>query len=77
MAIDRAEERRVELLKAAGYNAVRTAHNPVSPAFLDACDRHGVLVMSEAFDCWGQGKVPWTFVRGDAGLGFGGNRSGG
>jgi beta-galactosidase len=47
-AIDRAEERRVELLKRQGYNAVRTSHNPVSPAFLDACDRLGVMVMSEA-----------------------------
>ena len=55
-AIDRAEERRVELLKKQGYNAIRTSHNPVSPAFLDACDRLGVMVMSEAFDTWPQGK---------------------
>ena len=41
-AFDRAEERRVELLKAAGMNAVRTAHNPPSSAFLDACDRLGI-----------------------------------
>ena len=53
---DRAEERRVELLKAAGFNAIRTSHNPPSPAFLDACDRHGMLVMDEAFDCWMVGK---------------------
>ena len=51
-----AEERRVQLLKANGYNAIRTSHNPVSPAFLDACDRHGMLVMDEAFDCWSEGK---------------------
>ena len=38
------------------YNAIRTSHNPVSPAFLDACDRLGVVVMDEAFDCWEQGK---------------------
>jgi len=56
-AFDRAEERRVGLLKAAGCNAVRTAHNPPSPAFLAACDRLGVLVMDEAFDCWEQGKT--------------------
>ena len=55
-AITRAEERRVESLKALGYNAIRTSHNPVSPAFLDACDRLGVMVMHEAFDCWEQGK---------------------
>src|SRR5262249_48828245 len=49
-AFDRAEERRVELLKAAGHNAVRTAHNPPSAAFLDACDRLGLLVLDEPFD---------------------------
>ncbi len=51
-AYDRAEERRVELLKASGFNAIRCAHNPPSPAFLDACDRLGMLVMDEAFDMW-------------------------
>jgi beta-galactosidase len=55
-AIDRAEERRVELLKANGFNAIRTSHNPPSPAFLDACDRLGILVIDEAFDCWQEGK---------------------
>jgi len=55
-AIDRAEERRVELLKANGFNAIRTSHNPPSPAFLDACDRLGMLVIDEAFDCWNEGK---------------------
>jgi beta-galactosidase len=56
-AFDRAEERKVELLKAAGFNAVRTSHNPPSPAFLDACDRLGILVIDEAFDCWDQEKA--------------------
>ncbi len=55
-AIDRAEERRVELMKAAGFNAFRTAHNPPSTAFLDACDRLGMLVMDEAFDQWERQK---------------------
>ncbi|PAD44080.1 hypothetical protein CHH54_03640 [Bacillus sp. 7520-S] len=49
---DRAEERKVELLKASGFNAVRLAHNPFSPAFLNACDRLGLLVIDEAFDVW-------------------------
>lgn len=57
-AFDRAEERKVELLKNNGYNAVRCAHNPPSPAFLDACDRLGLIVMDEAFDCWREGKNP-------------------
>jgi len=55
-AFDRAEERKVELLKASGFNAVRTSHNPPSEAFLDACDRLGLLVMDESFDCWKTGK---------------------
>lgn len=55
-AIDRAEQRRVELLKANGFNAIRTSHNPPSTAFLDACDRLGMLVIDEAFDQWEQPK---------------------
>ena len=53
---DRAEERKVELMKSAGFNAVRCAHNPPAPAFLDACDRLGMLVINETFDCWRMGK---------------------
>jgi beta-galactosidase len=60
---DRAEERRVEILKASGFNAIRTAHNPPSPAFLDACDRLGMLVMDEAFDCWQKAKNPKDYHR--------------
>ena len=63
VAIDRAEERRVELLKAAGFNAIRTSHNPPSPAFLDACDRLGMLVMDEAFDQWERPKNPQDYNR--------------
>ena len=40
----------------AGFNAIRTAHNPASRALLDACDRIGMLVLNEAFDVWSQGK---------------------
>lgn len=57
-AYDRAEERKVALLKASGYNAIRCSHNPPSPAFLDACDRLGMLVIDEAFDIWNDGKNP-------------------
>jgi beta-galactosidase len=57
-AYDRAEERRVELLKTNGFNAVRSSHNPPSPAFLDACDRYGMLVIDESFDMWKEGKNP-------------------
>ncbi|MGN6370501.1 MAG: sugar-binding domain-containing protein, partial [Phycisphaerae bacterium] len=55
-AFDRAEERKVELLKGAGFNAVRTSHNMPSEAFLNACDRLGVMVVEEGFDCWEVGK---------------------
>jgi beta-galactosidase len=55
-AFDRAEERRVELMKASGFNAIRCSHNPPSPAFLDACDRLGMLVIDEAFDVWKEQK---------------------
>jgi beta-galactosidase len=60
-AFDRAEERKVELLKAAGMNAVRTAHNPPSQAFLDACDRLGLLVLDEPFDVWEAHKVKFDY----------------
>jgi beta-galactosidase len=59
---DRAEERRVELLQAAGFNAIRSAHNPVSKAMLAACDRLGVLVMDEAFDMWEQPKTEHDYA---------------
>lgn len=55
-AINRAEERKVELLKANGYNAVRCSHNQVSEYFLEACDRLGMLVIHETFDQWQKPK---------------------
>lgn len=57
-AIDRAEERKIEILKANGYNAVRFAHNPYSPRLIDACDKLGMLVINEAFDMWNTPKTP-------------------
>lgn len=60
-SFDRAEERKAELLKAAGYNAVRTSHNPYSPAFLDACDRVGLLVFDDSFDVWEAGKEKFDY----------------
>ena len=46
------EYRRIKLLKEAGFNAIRMAHNPASPALLRACDELGMYVMDEAFDMW-------------------------
>lgn len=59
--IARAEERRVQLLKEAGFNSIRSAHNPVSQAMLDACDKHGMLVMDETFDVWTEGKSSFDY----------------
>ena len=56
-SFDAAEERKVLLLKARGFNAVRPSHNLFSPAFLDACDRHGLLVVEETFDVWREPKL--------------------
>lgn len=51
-AFPAAEERKARLLKQAGFNALRIAHNPPSLALLEVCDRIGMLVMDEAFDMW-------------------------
>jgi beta-galactosidase len=61
-AYDRAEERKVRLLKSAGFNAVRTAHNPPSEAFLDACDSLGLMVIDESFDCWEESKNTYDYA---------------
>ncbi len=60
---ERVWERRLEVLKAMGTNAIRTSHNPPAPEFLDLCDRMGFLVMAEAFDEWTSGKVPEGYHR--------------
>lgn len=49
-------EFRLNKLKEAGVNAIRTAHNPVAPEFLDLCDQMGFLVMDETFDTWTSAK---------------------
>lgn len=65
VSIASAEDRRIRLLKAAGFNAIRSAHNPASRALLDACDRHGMLVMDELTDVWTKAKTAF-----DSSLGF-------
>jgi beta-galactosidase len=54
-------EARLKTLKSLGVNAIRTAHNPPAPEFLDLCDRMGFLVMDEMFDCWTVGKNPFDY----------------
>jgi beta-galactosidase len=54
---ERVWERRLEILKAAGRDSIRTSHNPYDPGFLDLCDKVGFLVMNEIFDEWKQSKT--------------------
>ena len=61
MAFDAAEFRKVKLMKEAGFNLIRTAHNPTTRAFLDACDSLGMLVIGEAFDGWRTAKNPYDY----------------
>ena len=61
MAFDAAEIRKVRLMKEAGFNLIRTSHNPTTRAFLDACDSIGMLVIDEAFDGWRTQKNPFDY----------------
>ena len=61
MAFDAAEIRKVRLMKNAGFNLIRTSHNPTTRAFLDACDSIGMLVIDEAFDGWRTAKTPHDY----------------
>jgi beta-galactosidase len=56
-----AEYRRVRIMKENGFNAIRTAHNPPSKLFLDACDKLGMLVIDESFDQWQLPKNPQDY----------------
>jgi len=49
-------QRQIKMLQEMGCNAIRTSHNPPAPELLELCDRMGMLVMDEAFDCWQKGK---------------------
>lgn len=60
-AFDAAEYKKAQLMKEAGFNAVRTSHNPPSETFLNACDELGLLVIDEAFDGWKEAKNPYDY----------------
>ena len=60
-AFDEAEERRVRILKEAGFNAIRSAHNPAAKGMLRAADRLGMYIMDEAFDMWIIHKNPGDY----------------
>lgn len=57
----KAEYRKAKILKEAGFNAIRSAHNPISKAMLEACDRIGLYVMDESFDQWRMKKTDYDY----------------
>jgi beta-galactosidase len=59
----RAMQRQLEMMQEMGCNAIRTSHNPADPEFLELCDEMGLLVIEEAFDEWGIGKVKNGYYR--------------
>ena len=56
-------ERQMRLMLAMGVNALRTAHNPPAPELVAVCERLGILMMVEAFDCWRTGKLEYDYHR--------------
>lgn len=58
---DDAQFRQIELLKNAGFNAVRMSHHPMAPAMLRACDELGMYVMDETFDMWNRCKSDYDY----------------
>ncbi len=58
----KSEERRVRLLKEAGFNALRSSHNPASQAMLEACDRYGMYLMDETWDMWYSHKSAFDYA---------------
>lgn len=60
---ERAMERRFEILKSMGVNAVRTAHNMPAAELISLADKHGVLIMSEVYDMWRLPKNKYDFAR--------------
>ncbi len=56
------EFRRIKILKEAGFNAIRSAHNPTSRALLEACDYYGLYVMDETWDMWYSKKSKYDYA---------------
>lgn len=58
-----AAQRQLEIMKEMGVNALRTSHNPPAPGVMELADELGILVVSEAFDCWKRGKTTYDYAR--------------
>ncbi len=56
------EERKIKRLKSWGFNAIRSAHNPISPELLEVCDRLGMYVMDEMWDMWYRSKTACDYA---------------
>lgn len=56
-------ERQVDILTNMGCNAIRLTHNPFGAEYLDVCQRKGVLLVEELFDCWTKSKKQKDFGR--------------
>ena len=61
-AFDEAEWRRIRILKKWGFNAIRSAHNPLCRAALEACDALGMYVMDETWDMWDKHKTSGDYA---------------
>lgn len=57
-----ASRRKVAILKEWGFNAIRSAHNPISKSMLAACDELGMYVMDEYADMWYRNKNPFDYA---------------
>ena len=58
----KSEERRVRKMKEAGFNALRSSHNPTSRAMLEACDKYGMYLMDETWDMWYSHKSKFDYA---------------
>ena len=55
-------DRKIQILKSNGFNAIRSAHNPCSEEILKACDKYGMYVMDETWDMWYRKKNPYDYA---------------
>lgn len=56
------EDRRVRIMKKAGYNAIRSSHNLASKSMLEACDKHGMYIVDETWDMWYSYKSKYDYA---------------
>ncbi|MBA6440294.1 glycoside hydrolase family 2 TIM barrel-domain containing protein [Streptomyces sp. GMR22] len=55
--------RQLTIMKSMGVNALRTSHNPPAPELIELCERLGIVMLVEAFDCWRTGKNTYDYGR--------------